>query len=59
MEQIKVEAPIEKRTTRRPNKTRFLSRGEFRKHNIKYEKYGEYGQNKKTYRNHAIVKPKK
>ena len=48
MEQIEVEAPIEKRTTGRPKKTRLLSRGEFRKHSIKCEKCGEYDHNKKT-----------
>ena len=57
--QFKVEAPIEKRIARRPKKTRFLSCGEFRKHKIKSEKYGEYGHNKKTCRNHAVIKPKK
>ena len=59
VKQIEVEAQIEKRTARRPKKTRFLSRGEFRKHNIKCEKCGEYGHNKKTCRNRVVVKPKK
>ena len=53
-----VEARIEKRVAGRPKKTRLPSRGKFRKHNIKCGKYGEYGHNKKTCRNHAIVKPK-
>ena len=34
IEQIEVEAPIKKHTARRSKKTRLLSRGEFRKHNI-------------------------
>ena len=59
VEQIEVEHKLKKRTTGRSKKTRFLLRGEFKKHNIKCGKYGEYGHNKKTYRNHAIVKPKK
>ena len=59
MEQIEVEAPIEKRTTGRPKKTRLLSRAKFKKHNIKCEKCGEYGHKKKTRKNHTIVKPKK
>ena len=57
--QIEVEAPIEKRKAGRPKKTGFLSRGEFRKHNIKCGKCGEYGHNKKTCRNRAVVKDKK
>ena len=59
MEQIEVEAPIKKCTAGIPEKTRFLSRGKFRKHNIKCGKYGEYGHNKKTCRNCAVVKAKK
>ena len=57
--QIEVEVPIEKRTARRPKKTRFLSHEEFKMYNIKCEKCGEYDHNKKTYRNRAVVKPKK
>ena len=59
MEQIEFEAPIEKGTARRLKKTRFLSHGEFRKHNIKCEKCREYSNNKKTYKNCTIIKPKK
>ena len=40
MEKMEVEAPIEKRTARRPKKTRLLSCGEFRKHNMKCAKCG-------------------
>ena len=58
LEEIVVEAPIEKCAARRPKKTRLPSRGEFRKYNIKCGKCGEYGHNKKTCRNRAIVKPK-
>ena len=59
MEQIEVEALVKKRTVGRLKKTRLLSCGEFRKHNIKFGKYGEYGHNKKTCRNQAVLKPKK
>ena len=56
---MEVEVSIEKRIAGRLKKTRLLSCGEFRKHNIKCGKRGEYGHNKKNCRNHAILKPKK
>ena len=59
MEKMVVESSIEKRTPRRSKKTRLLPLGEFRKHNIKCGKYGEYGHNNKTCRNRAVVKTKK
>ena len=59
MGQIEVEAPIKKRIAGRSKMTRFLSCGEFKKHNIKCGKCGEYGHNKKTCRNRAVVKSKK
>ena len=55
---MEVDAPIEKRTAGRPKKTRLLSCQKFMKHNIKFGKGGEYGNNKKTCKNRAIVKPK-
>ena len=59
MEKMEVEAPIKKRIVGRQKKIRLLSRSEFRKHNIKCGKCGEYGHNKKTYRNLVILKTKK
>ena len=59
MENMEVKALIEKCTARSPKKTKLLSHDEFRKHNIKCGKYGEYGHNKKTCRNRGVLKPKK
>ena len=57
---INVETPMKKRTAGRPKKTRLLlSCGEFRKHNIKCGKCGEYGHCKKTCKNRVVIKPKK
>ena len=59
MEKMEVEAPIEKPRAKRPNKIRLLSRGEFRKHNVKCRKCGQCGHNKKICRNHAVLKTRK
>ena len=56
MEKMEVEAPIEKHTAGRLKKSRLLSSGEFRKYNVKYEKYCH---NKKTCRNRVVLKTRK
>ena len=56
---MEVEELIEKRTSERPKKNRLLLRGAFRKHNVKCEKYGQYGHNKEIYRNCSILKLRK
>ena len=56
---IEVKAPIEKHTAGRPKKSRLMSCVELRRHNVKCEKCGQYGYNKKTCRNHVVLKPRK